>query len=257
MPKLRVKIEINKGGVGVKLFKLSGIAEESLRFFQMLCKDAGIDAKPADWIAQNFGNECVDYECQTEKAVPKRKADRYTAGLRSVVNFTPNTSPFTIRRGTIRQFSHITKSLDAKEVVSFGIFRDPNRDYVDWFHLSREMGLKIQAEIPACVRYYGQIQGIVHAFHKEADDPHVTIREHIFGGLVKCFFPRDQYDGIVNLLREKSAVVYTEGMISENIITGEIESVESERYKVLKPITYLDLDAIFGTDDMIRREILA
>jgi hypothetical protein len=64
MAKLRVKVEVNKGGVGVRLFKLSDIAGESLRFFQMLCKDADIETKPEDWLARDFGNDCVDYECQ-------------------------------------------------------------------------------------------------------------------------------------------------------------------------------------------------
>ena len=52
MPKLRVKVEMNKGGVGVKLVKLTQIANEALKFFQMLSKDAGIECKLDDWIAR-------------------------------------------------------------------------------------------------------------------------------------------------------------------------------------------------------------
>ena len=64
--------------------------------------------------------------------------------------------------------------------------------------------------------------------------------------MVKCFFPREQYDAVVALLEDRSAVVYAEGTISENVITGAVESVKSERYRVLQPISHSDLDALFA-----------
>jgi hypothetical protein len=117
------------------------------------------------------------------------------------------------------------------------------------------MALQIQKEIPACVQYYGPIQGVIHSFHKESERPHITIREQISGSLVNCFFPREKYEEIVSLMLNRLAVIYTEGTIFENVISGNIESVESDRYKVLNPITSADLDAIFGTDELLRQEL--
>jgi hypothetical protein len=259
MPRIRVKVEINKGGVGVKLHKLADIAEQSLSFFNMLCQDAGLETSKEEWIARNFGNDCVDYLCETEGDFPTQKVSDYNTGLRSIISeeFTPSCFPFQVRRGTIRQFSNIAASLVPGEVISFGVFRDPTGDDFDWLSLSKEKASRIQKEIPEFVKYYASAQGIVHALHKESDDPHITIREQVSHDLVKCYFSEGHYDEIVNLLKDKQAVVYVEGMISENVITGAIDSIQSELYRVLQPLSYSDLDAIFGTDESMREKLMA
>jgi hypothetical protein len=50
---------------------------------------------------------------------------------------------------------------------------------------------------------------VIHALHKESDDPHITIREQVSRNLVKCYFSKEHYDEIVDLLRDRDAVVYT------------------------------------------------
>jgi hypothetical protein len=49
MPRIKVRVEIKKGGVGVKLHQLADISEQSLLFLSMLCKDAGIPVEREQW----------------------------------------------------------------------------------------------------------------------------------------------------------------------------------------------------------------
>jgi hypothetical protein len=252
MQKLRVKVEIKKSGEGVKLHQLADISEQSLLFFTMLCKDAGLPIKREQWIALNFKNESVDYDCVTEAEYDLPRIVSYNAGLRAIAmeKFTsPEELPFHIRPGTIRQFSNIAATLDAGQVVEFGVSSNGALDKVP---LSKEKASRIQKQVPEFIEYYGAIQGIIHALHKESDDPHITIRDQVSGDLVTCYFSKEHYEEIVDLLRDKQAVVYTEGMISENVISGVLQSMQSQRYRVLEPVAHDLLDFIFGTDEELR-----
>ena len=255
MPRIKVRVEIKKGGVGVKLHQLADISEQALLFLTMLCKDAGIHVEREQWIALNFANESVDYDCETETEHDLPEIRMVNAGVRAIASeefITPSELPFQMRRGTIRQFSNIAATLDSGQIIQFGIYRDPLNGAMDRLFLDKAKASRIQKEVPEFVDYYGAIQGLIHALHKESDDPHVTIREQVSGELVKCYFSKEHYDEIVELLRDKQAVVYAEGLISENVITGAIKSMRSERYRVLEPVNYEFLDSIFGTDEEFR-----
>jgi hypothetical protein len=84
MPRIKVRVEMKKGGVGVKLHQLAGISEQSLVFLTMLCKDAGIPVEREQWIALNFDDQSVDYDCETEMEVELPKVRDYKAGARGV-----------------------------------------------------------------------------------------------------------------------------------------------------------------------------
>jgi|GraSoiStandDraft_12_1057312.scaffolds.fasta_scaffold29895_1 hypothetical protein len=257
MPRIKVRVEIKKGGVGVKLHQLADISEQSLLFLTMLCKDAGIPVEREQWIALNFDNQSVDYDCETEMEVELPKVRDYNAGLKAVASedYASANLPFQLRQGTIRQFSNIAASLDANQLIQFGIYHDPAHGVAETLPLTKEKASRIQKQVPEFVEYYGAIQGVIHALHKESDDPHITIREQVSRNLVKCYFSKEHYDEIVDLLRDRDAVVYTEGRISENVITGVLQSMQSERYRVLESVTYEFLDSIFGTDEQFRLAI--
>jgi hypothetical protein len=255
MPRIRVRVEIKKGGEGVKLHQLADISEQTLLFFTMICRDAGIPVEREQWIALNFENESVDYDCETDLEFEPPKIRDVNDGLRAVINEKFSASdalPFQIRQGTIRQFSNIAATLDSNQVIQFGLYHDPTNGSIERLPLTKEKALRIQKQVPEFVEYYGAIQGVIHALHKESDDPHITVREQVSRNLVKCYFSRENYNEIVNLLREKEAVVYVEGRISENVISGMLQSMQSERYRVLESVNYDFLDSIFGTDEELR-----
>lgn len=257
MPRIKVRVEIKKGGAGVKLHQLADISEQCLLFLTMLCKDAGISVDREQWIALNFDNQSVDYDCEAETEVEPRRVLDYNMGLKAVAseNFASPDLPFQLRQGTIRQFSNIAASLDVNQLIQFGVYNDPRNESVEKLPLTKEKALRIQKQVPEFVEYYGAIQGVIHALLKESDDPHITVREQVSRSLVKCYFSKEHYAEIVGLLRDREAIVYTEGRISENVISGALVSMQSERHRVLEPANYELLDSIFGTDEELRREI--
>ena len=71
------------------------------------------------------------------------------------------------------------------------------------------------------VSYLGEIQGTVHSFFKESKRPHLMVRELSTKELVKCYFDPMMYEKAVETLVERDSVVFVEGRISPNPITGD------------------------------------
>jgi len=54
MSRLRVRIELNRGGVGVPLEKLASVVQQAQSFFRMLGDDVHIDQSQGEWLGFDF-----------------------------------------------------------------------------------------------------------------------------------------------------------------------------------------------------------
>src|ERR1700745_1867395 len=84
MPRIKVRVEIKKGGGGVKLHQRAALTEQYLLLLTELCKDAGIPVEREQWIALNCDNQSVDYDCETEMEVELPKVRDYNSGRKAV-----------------------------------------------------------------------------------------------------------------------------------------------------------------------------
>ncbi len=90
-------------------------------------------------------------------------------------------------------------------------------------------------ETPRKFRYHGEIQGVVHALYKETKRPKLSIRDLCTKQLVDCYFARDMYQGVVNLLRDEDAIIFVEGEVVEDAETGAIEEIDATEFTPAPP----------------------
>src|SRR5579872_5922967 len=64
MARLRVRIELNRGGIGVPLHKLASVVDEARKFFYMLAEDIHVDQSQGDWLGFDFGNESLNFTAE-------------------------------------------------------------------------------------------------------------------------------------------------------------------------------------------------
>jgi len=64
MANLRIRVELNKGRVGMPLGKMANITHETMKFLKMVCEDIGALEVADKWIALNFENDSVDFDCE-------------------------------------------------------------------------------------------------------------------------------------------------------------------------------------------------
>src|SRR5579864_2602914 len=98
MARLRVRVEMNRGGVGVPLHKLASVVQESHTFFQMLAQDVHIEKDRGEWLGLEFDNESLNFTAEYVGPVSAGEVQAFSAAFDGVT---------TLRRATIAQFTRI------------------------------------------------------------------------------------------------------------------------------------------------------
>ena len=148
MSRLRIRVELNRGGVGVPLHKLASVVHESECFFQMLAEDVHIQKERGEWLAFDFDHESLNF---TAEFVGPVTADQVGAFANA---FGGSTS---LRRATIAQFTRIADAIGEDELIGFGLYHsDQEMEPGEWRCLSRRDALRIADEIQLLMGAVGE-----------------------------------------------------------------------------------------------------
>jgi hypothetical protein len=148
MARLRIRIELNRGGVGVPLHKLASVVEEAQKFFYLLAEDIHVDQTQGDWLGFDFGNESLNFTAEFVGPVTAEQVAAFHAA------FDGTTS---LRRTTIAQFARITESIEQDELIGFGLYmQDETNEPTEWRCLSRRDALRITEEIQMLIEASGE-----------------------------------------------------------------------------------------------------
>ena len=154
MARLRVRVELNRGGVGVPLHKLASVVHESQRFFEMLAEDVHIPQDRGEWLGFDFDNESLNFTAEFVGAVSPEQAQEFYAAFDGVTS---------LRRATIAQFTQITEAIGEDELIGFGLFQsDHEMEPGEWRCLSRRDALRIADEIQLLLGVAGEMQQETH-----------------------------------------------------------------------------------------------
>ncbi|MGH9592153.1 MAG: hypothetical protein ACRD5L_03615, partial [Bryobacteraceae bacterium] len=139
MARLRIRIELNRGGVGVPLHKLASVVAEAQKFFRMLGSDIRIDQNGGEWLGFDFDHESLNFTAEFVGPVTAEQVSAFNAA------FDGTTS---LSRATIAQFARITDAIEEDELIGFGLFLNGIANEPDeWRCLSRRDALRISDEI--------------------------------------------------------------------------------------------------------------
>jgi hypothetical protein len=139
MARLRIRIELNRGGVGVPLQKLASVVAEAQKFFHMLGNDIHIDQENGEWLGFDFDHESLNFTAEFVGPVTADQVSAFNAA------FDGTTS---LSRATITQFARITDAIEEDELIGFGLFLNGiGNEPGEWRCLSRRDALRISEEI--------------------------------------------------------------------------------------------------------------
>ena len=154
MARLRIRIELNRGGVGVPLHKLASVVEEAQKFFYLLAEEIHVDQTQGDWLGFDFGNESLNFTAEFVGPVTAEQVAAFHAA------FDGTTS---LRRPTIAQFARITESIEQDELIGFGLYmQDDGNEPTEWRCLSRRDALRITEEIQMLIQASGEVGSESH-----------------------------------------------------------------------------------------------
>ncbi|WP_395642395.1 hypothetical protein [Rudaea sp.] len=232
MSTLRLRIELNKGRIGMPLHKLAQVCQETTRFLDMLCEDIGLSAPKSGWLAEEFENASVDFDVRHPDIISEQLAALGRRALRMVLSddYDDPALGFAIRIETRRQYKRIGGALDPDEVARFGIYKNGEQSPEQWFELHRTEVIDTASGL-IDRNAYGEIQGTVNAFFKEHSPPYLRVRELATGVLVNCYFRPEMYQTAVELLEDRDAVVFVEGWIKEDAATGHTREIRVQDFR--------------------------
>ena len=138
MSRLRVRIELNRGGVGVPLEKLASVVQQSQSFFRMLGDDVHIDQSQGEWLGFDFDHESLNFTAEFVGPVTQEQVVAFHSAFDGTTG---------LRRATIAQFARIADAIEEDEVIGFGLYLSEGDDPGEWRCLSRRDALRITEEI--------------------------------------------------------------------------------------------------------------
>jgi hypothetical protein len=138
MSRLRVRIELNRGGMGVPLEKLASVVQQSQSFFRMLGDDVHIDQNQGEWLGFDFDHESLNFTAEFVGPVTHEQVTAFHSAFDGTTG---------LRRATIAQFARIADAIEEDEVIGFGLYLNEGDDPAEWRCLSRRDALRITEEI--------------------------------------------------------------------------------------------------------------
>jgi len=246
--KIKVELRINKDKTGVALQKLSAISDEINKFLIDLGEDCFIGKDNNIWFATNFHNSNLSFDIKNEQ-VDDDKLNSLHDNFNVIVNRDIASFPPGINPRTLDQYTKIADKIELDEEVCFGVYENSDDDStIEWHGLTKNNIIDLVPIIKSreIVEYWGNICGRVHAWHKESDKPHLTVRELISGDLINCFYSDKNYSMVHELLKNKAAIVYISGNIKANRYKRKIVEIFAEKFIEAPGYRDGDLDKFIG-----------
>jgi hypothetical protein len=148
MSRLRIRMELNRGGVGVPLQKMARVVDEAQKFFTMLAGDVHIDPKAGEWLGLDFDNKSLHFTAEFVGPVSALQVSQFHAAFDGVT---------LLRRATIVQFARIAGAIEEDELIGFGLYQnDAEMEPTEWRSLSKRDALRISEEIHLLLERSGE-----------------------------------------------------------------------------------------------------
>jgi hypothetical protein len=246
--RLRIKIELNPGGVGVRLDKLAKISEEIEKFLRSLGQDCGAGIDLGEWLAKDFYDGSFGSVVEYVKNVEPVAAVKFNAGLRFFSRFKNGHLPPNYSPATVRQFIEIGDVIEADEVIKLGIFDDVDahhdKEEPAWESITKLVTRNVDEVFHEEYKYEGTLLGKLGTWYKDSN--YFNLRDMTSGLLIKCFYRADMYEMIYALYDDKDAVVNLSGAITSERISGLVKEMRISWARSYTPLSDTEYNKLFG-----------
>ena len=228
--------------------KLGKIAEQTEKFLRVYASDLGLDAKLGDWLAADFKNGSVDFLAEFPREVPGSVSQFFSTGLEILADFDPENEGLNgrISESAALEYSRIGTLIDPDEIIRMGVIRSDGTG-PKWRDITYSALSQIRRELEQPVTAHGSIQGIVHAWFKEAKDPHFQLRELSTDNLIRIFYGNSLYTEVAKAVQERSTTLIVDGRITYDKVTRKAIDLRAERIKLMTLMTHSEFEEVCGS----------
>ena len=264
MPRIKLKVSMNRGEHGVPLKKFRAIIETFHEYINMMAEDLDIET---DWGIEHFEEInplMCDIVCSNEQ--PVDVVTKFNNSCSMVPDFEENVDILDkgIRPKTIEKLLDIAPYMDLNEDFSFGIYAN---GAVNWKNINRNGAERIKIVLDDAVRnrpdtsteiiqYYGTVIGKIKSWFLEVDDPYFWLRDITTGERVKCFYkPEKHHRRVSELTMGRNETVIVSGIVFAKRSNNKIEKIDAVEFDETNEFTEADLDRLTGSAPGITGEL--
>jgi hypothetical protein len=250
MARLRFRFVLKTGTAGVPLRKLANVVGEFQAFLQMIGEDLGTEGLTRDWRATGFYEGSFGCDVEHVGELDERQAHIYSRTVSQVTSYEPQAedaqAPVGIRKETLLRYAAVGDNMDPTDEFTVGFYSNGDQEPEAWSTLSKSKAVRVTETLNQIVEYHGMIQGIVHSLYKESQPPYFTVRDLSKRGIVNCIYHPEHYTQVVNLLRDKDAVILVSGIIRARRIDRRIDEIRVERMRATTPLSPEEFQRLHG-----------
>ena len=248
MARFRVRLVLNRGRHGAPLGKLGRISEQMERFLRSLARDSSVNTQPGQWLAVNFKDGSVEYDAEFQGDVNVGDAQIFARNLEFLADYDAEDEGLngSVSHGTALEFTKIGMLIDPDEVIALGIY--PGRGGAPkWREVTYSKTASLRREVESPLPSYGAVQGILHAWFKEAREPNFQIRELSSEALVRVTYPAMLYSDVARAVQERSTMLIATGDILFNRATRQPIEMHADRIERQGMLSAAEFEAFVGS----------
>jgi hypothetical protein len=248
--RIKVRLVINKGRHGAPMAKLGKISEQAERFLRSLAADCEIDAYPGEWLAVNFGDGSVAYDAEFQGDVNPGVAQIFTRNLEFLADFDPESEGLNlaIKPATALEYARIGALIDPDEEIGLGIYPpDAPGRAPKWRAITYRTTAALKREIETPVPSYGSVQGILHAWFKEARESNFQMRELSTDALVRVYYTPALYSNVAKAVQERTTMLLVSGNMLFDRATRLATELRADRIELIRMLSTAEFEEFFGS----------
>ena len=247
LARLKVRFVINQGRHGAPMAKLGKIAEQTERFLRAFASELGLEVKAGDWLAADFKNSSVEFQAEFPKEVPPSTAQIFSSGLEVLADFDPDTEGLNgrVSEASALEYARIGSLLDPDEIIRMGII-SPDARAPRWRDITYTSLSSIRRTLEQPVTAHGSVQGILHAWFKEAKEPHFQLRELATDALIKVIYSDELYERVARAVQERNTTLMVDGQILYDKVTHNAIELRADKIASMNMMTPQEFDEVFG-----------
>lgn len=247
MARLKVRFVVNQGRHGAPMAKLGKIAEQTEKFLRVFANELGLDARTGEWLASDFKNSSVEFQAEYPKDVSSAVAQIFSSGLEVLADFDPDNEGLNgrVSEATALEYSKIGALIDPDEIIRMGVM-PPDSRAPRWRDITYSSLTSIRRVLEQPITAHGAIQGILHAWFKEAKEPHFQMRELVSDELINIYYDDRLYDQVAKAVRERSTTLMAEGKISYDKVSRKALEMRARRIDAMEMMTTAEFSSVFG-----------
>lgn len=248
MKKIKLKVRLNKGQLGISVKKMSAITGGICTFLDTFCEDLSIKIPSDSWLATKPNESSFGFTVESPIELELEQERIFSVSFLNLVKNESKNGHLSNR--TYYNYSKIIESAGLGDTVEFGFSNDEGGGE-SWLELTKEVSSEIGAKIQRAVEERGAIQGVFHSVFFKAEPPYFMVRELSTGDLVKCVYNKKDYNTITSLIQKSNGVVHIAGLITWNTLNKKIDNLQAEKFEAGLEGTDQDFDDFFGCDPNI------